>query len=62
MTVRHDDEWPDQIEHDPRWEVQPKPEHDDPGSNTRAALIAALAMTVFVALLAWLVMSASPAF
>ncbi len=61
MTVR-DDEWPEQIEYDPRWEVQPEPEDDDPGSNLRAAVIAALAMTVFVALLVWQVIDAPPAF
>jgi len=58
MTVPEDDEWPDEIEYDPRWEVQPEADrNDDPGGNMRATVIAALAMSVFVALLAWLVLS-----
>jgi hypothetical protein len=58
----HDDDGLDRIEYDPRWEVQPEPDEDDPGSNTRAALIAFLATTVFVALVAWLVLNTPPAF
>ena len=62
MTVRNDD-WPDQIEYDPRWEVQPEPDHDDdPGTNVRAALLAAVAMTAFVLSLVWLVLNTPPAF
>jgi hypothetical protein len=57
-----DDELPDQIEYDPRWEVQPEPDdEDDPGSSTRAALIACVAMTIFVALGVWLVLNTPPA-
>jgi hypothetical protein len=63
MTVPDDDDWPDQIEYDPRWEVQPEPgRDDDPGGNMRVTLIAVLVMAVFVALLAWLVLSTPPAF
>ncbi len=53
----------DQFEDDPRWEVQPEPDHDDDsGSNGRAALIAAIAMAAVVALLAWLVIESPPGF
>ena len=57
--VHQDDEWPDQIEYDPRWEVQPRPEpEDDPGRTMPRVLVAAVAMTVFVVLLAWLLANA----
>jgi hypothetical protein len=60
--VSEDDEQPDEIEYDPRWEVQPEPEpDDDPGSNMRAVLIAAVAMTAVVLALAWLLANAQPA-
>ena len=63
MTVRNDDDRPDHIEYDPRWEVQPEPDQDDdPGSNMRTVVIAAVAMTVFVSLLVWLVMNTPPGF
>jgi hypothetical protein len=63
ITVTEDYEQPDDIEFDPRWEVQPEPEpDDDPGSNMRAVLIAAAAMTAVVVLLAWLLANAQPAF
>ena len=63
MTGRNDDEWPDEIEHDPRWEVQPQPhQDDDPGSNVRAALIAAVTMAAVGALLVWLVIESRPGF
>ena len=59
--VRQDDDWPDQIEFDPRWEVQPRPEpDDDPGRSKTAAVVAAVAMTVFVVVLAWLLANAPP--
>ena len=62
-VVEEEDEQPDEIEYDPRWEVQPEPGSlDDPGSNMRAAFIAAVAMTVIVVLLAWLLANAQPAF
>ena len=54
------DEWPEQIEHDPRWEVQPEPD-DDPGSNTRAALVGLVALVVMIALIAWGLMDSQPA-
>lgn len=63
VAVAEDDELPDEIEYDPRWEVQPEPEPaDGPGSNRRAMLITALAMTVVVVLLAWLLANAPPTF
>ena len=63
IAVTEEDEQPDEIEYDPRWEVQPEPDPDaDPGSNTRAALFAAVAMTAVVVLLAWLLANAEPAF
>lgn len=58
-----DYELPDEIEYDPRWEVQPEPQPDDePGSNRGAVLIAATAMTVVVVLFAWLLANAPTAF
>ena len=61
--MTEDDGQPDEIEYDPRWEVQPEPEpDDDPGSNMRAVLIAAVAMTAVVLALAWLLANAQPAF
>ena len=63
MTMRKEERLPEQIEYDPRWEVQPEPDHDeDPGSNMRATLIAAVAMALFVSLLAWLVIQTPPGF
>mgnify|MGYP001591847759 FL=1 len=59
--MTEDDERPDEIEFDPRWEVQPEPD-DDPGSNMRAVLVAAVAMTAVVLALAWLLANAQPAF
>jgi hypothetical protein len=61
--VAEDYELPDEIEYDPRWEVQPEPQPDDEsGSNRGAVLIAAAAMTVVVVLFAWLLANAPPAF
>lgn len=62
MTVR-DDEWLEQIEYDPRWEVQPEPYVDDePGGNMRLALLAAMATVVLMGLLAGLVMQGPSGF
>ena len=62
-AVAEDDELPDEIEYDPRWEVQPEPQSDDePGSDRRPMVIAAVAMTVVVVLLAWLLANAPLAF
>ena len=63
MAVNEEDKQPDEFEYDPRWEVQPEFEpEDDPGSNTHAVLIAAVAMTAVVVLLAWLLANTPPAF
>jgi hypothetical protein len=57
MNVR-DDEWSEQLDFDPRWEVQPDPDVDDePGSRVRAVLIVAVAAVV---LLVWLVVFGLP--
>jgi len=62
MTVRTDHRL-DQFEDDPRWEVQPEPDHDDdPGSNGRVTLIAAVTMAVVVGLLASLVIESPPGY
>lgn len=59
MNVR-DDEWSEQLEFDPRWEVQPEPHVDDePGSRVRAVLIVAVAAVV---LLVWLEVGGLPGF
>ncbi len=58
----HDDDRADRFDYDPRWEVQPENDgEDDPGSNTRLALIATVAMTVVAMVLVWLVMNAQSA-
>jgi hypothetical protein len=58
----YDDDWPDRIEYDPRWEVQPETDdEDEPGNRVRAVLTAFVAMTVFAVLLVWLVTKVSPA-
>lgn len=57
-----DDEEPDEIEYDPRWEVQPEPEpEDDSGSHMRRVLIAAVAMTAVMLLVAWFLANVQPA-
>jgi hypothetical protein len=57
MNVR-DDEWSEQLDFDPRWEVQPDPDVDDePGSRVRLVLIVAVAAVV---LLVWLVVFGLP--
>ena len=57
-----DQERSGQLDYDPRWEVQPEPvDDDDGGSNARVALIALLAVALFVALLAWRFVDSQPA-
>ena len=56
MTV-HNDEWPEQIELDPRWEVQPESD-DDSGGKARAIGIVLLAAVVIAILATWLVLNA----
>lgn len=59
MTV-YDDEWPDQIEDDPRWEVQPVPVHDDDaGGHAHRVFVVLVAGIAIAALLVWL-MPGSP--
>lgn len=59
---RGDDDRPEQIEYDPRWEVRPEPVDDhDPGNALRTIAIAILALLVFAAILVWLVSMAPPA-
>ena len=61
VAVRDEDEARDQVEHDPRWEVQPELDpDDDQGSDPRAVLIAAVMVTVLVLLAAWLLADAPP--
>lgn len=61
MNERHDvgdEEWPERIENDPRWEVPPKlDDEDEGGSSGRAAVFAALLIAALVAVLAWMVIS-----
>ena len=45
------DEQLDQVELDPRWEVQPEPQGDDTGSRGRALLVALVSMAIFAAML-----------
>jgi hypothetical protein len=62
-AVAEDYELPDDIEFDPRWEVQPEPQPEDgSGGNRLAMLIAAVAMTAVVVLLAWLLANAPSVF
>ena len=58
----HEDDWPDRIEYDPRWEVQPETEdEDEPDHRVRAVLTALVAMTIFAMLLVWLATNMTPA-
>jgi hypothetical protein len=60
--MRHDDDWPEQIEFDPRWEVQPEPGRDDDAGRSRhLAPVAAVAVALLLALLAWQAANAPPA-
>lgn len=53
--VKDEEDWPDQIEFDPRWEVQPgTSEEDEPGSSNRVMFFALVGMVAIVALLIWL--------
>ena len=50
-----DDDWPERIEYDPRWEVTPEPTKDDgSGGALRTIGITLLALAIFSALLVWL--------
>lgn len=48
------DEQLDQVELDPRWEIQPEPHENDTGSHGRALLVALVSMAIFAAMLSWL--------
>ncbi len=57
----NDDDWPDQIESDPRWEVQPEPAQDNgSGGALRTIGITLLALAIFSALLVWLLSVVPP--
>ena len=59
----HDDDWPDPIEYDPRWEVQPEPDRDDePGGRVPGALVTGLVVTALAAALVWLAVGTAPVF
>jgi hypothetical protein len=60
--VQDEEDWPDQIEFDPRWEVQPRmDDEDEPGGSKRLMLLVLVGCVALVALLIWLVMGAPPA-
>lgn len=60
--VQDEEDWPDQIEYDPRWEVQPAmDDEDDSAGNGRFVILALVGLGALVALLAWVAVGTTPA-
>ena len=49
-------QWPEEYELDPRWEVQPEPD-DDPGRRSHLVRLALVVIVVIVAVVSWLALN-----